>query len=369
VSGIPFSCNHARRNGYPVPYRQMFVDRVEIEVRGGDGGNGCMSFRREKYIPRGGPDGGNGGDGGSVIVEAREGVDSLASLAHQKHWRATTGVHGKGANRHGKRGEDRTILVPPGTLIIDAERSFVMRDLNVPGESVNVAAGGRGGRGNSNFKSSTNQAPRKHTEGHPGEHRRLILELKMIADVGVVGKPNAGKSTLLSRLSRAKPEIADYPFTTRHPNLGIVQVDLDRSFVLADIPGLIDGAHLGVGLGHDFLKHVERCGVLVHLVESTPVDSTDPVENWKGTRHELMEYDGELAIRPEILVMSKSELPDSEMQMQRLSEAAGKPVLQISAVTGSGLKELIRAIVEILDKQKSAGSGSTLAGRIPGSIK
>ncbi len=345
----------------------MFVDRVEIEVLGGDGGNGCMSFRREKYIPRGGPDGGNGGNGGSVFIEAREGVDSLAPLAHQKHWRATRGVHGQGSNRDGKRGEDRTILVPPGTLIIDAAGKFVLRDLNVPGDSVCVAAGGRGGRGNTNFKSSTNQAPRKHTEGSPGENRRLILELKMIADVGLVGKPNAGKSTLLSRMSRAKPEIADYPFTTRHPNLGIVQVTLDRTFVLADIPGLIEGAHLGVGLGHDFLKHVERCGVLVHLVESTPVDETDPVDNWKGTRHELLEYDEELANRPEILVMSKSELPDAEVQMRRLSEAAGKPVLPISAVTGAGLKELTWAIVAILDEQKSRDAGKSLSGGVSGS--
>ncbi len=334
----------------------MFVDRVEIEVRAGDGGDGCMSFRREKYKPLGGPDGGNGGDGGSITIEARDGIDSLAALAHQKLWRAERGVHGKGSDRHGKKGADLLILVPTGTLVIDAAGGFVLRDLAHSGDLVVAAAGGRGGRGNANFKSSTNQAPRRTTEGVKGEQRRLVLELKMIADVGIVGKPNAGKSTLLSRMSRARPEIADYPFTTRYPNLGIVQVNLDRSFVMADIPGLIEGAHQGVGLGHDFLRHVERCGVLVHLVESLPVDETDPVDNWQATRHELKEYDINLADRPEILVLSKSELPGAEQTRLRLEAAAEKPVLAISAVTGQGIPELTRAIAAVLDQQKQAGT-------------
>lgn len=343
----PASSNHPIRTA-----TAMFVDRVEIEVRGGDGGNGCVSFRREKFIPLGGPDGGNGGLGGSVIIEAREGVDSLNALTQKRHWRATGGVHGKGANRVGRRGEDCTIFVPPGTLVIDVAKGFVIRDLTRAGDQVVAAAGGQGGRGNINFKSSTNQAPRKFTLGEKGEQRRIVLELKMIADAGVVGKPNAGKSTLLSRLSRARPEIADYPFTTRHPNLGIVSLNPDRSFVLADIPGLIEGAHLGVGLGHDFLRHVERCSLLVHLVESMPVDGTDPVDNWRATRHELHEYDPNLALRPEILVLSKCELPDSDEVLARLREASGQDVLAVSAATGSGLTELVRRIVNVLDAER-----------------
>ncbi|MFN6208468.1 MAG: Obg family GTPase CgtA, partial [Planctomycetota bacterium] len=257
----------------------MFVDRVEIEVWAGNGGNGCLSFRREKYVPRGGPDGGNGGDGGSVVLVARHGVNSLVGLTQKKQWRAESGANGEGSNRHGRGAADFILLVPPGTLVIDAENGFVIRDLQADGDSLVAAQGGRGGKGNTHFKSSTNQAPRTTTEGQKGERRKIILELKVIADVGLVGKPNAGKSTLLSRLSRARPEIADYPFTTKYPNLGMVQVSRDREFVLADIPGLIEGASQGVGLGHDFLKHIERSGVLVHLVEPLPTDGTDPLEN------------------------------------------------------------------------------------------
>lgn len=330
----------------------MFVDRVEIEVFAGDGGNGCLSFRREKHVPLGGPDGGNGGDGGDVIIEARAGVDSLAVVSQQKHWRATGGGHGKGALREGPQGEDCRLVVPPGTLVIDSAGQFVLKDLAAAGDSVIVACGGKGGRGNARFKSSTNQAPRKFTLGERGENRRLVLELKVIADVGVIGKPNAGKSTLLSRLSRARPEIADYPFTTKHPNLGIVEVDRDRSFVLADIPGLIEGAHRGVGLGHDFLRHVERCGVLIHLVEPAPVDGTDPVDNWQATRQELKLYDPALALRPELVVLSKNELPDAEAAHARLEEAVGHEVLSISAATGDGLKELIRRTVALLDASR-----------------
>lgn len=331
----------------------MFVDRVEIEVFGGDGGNGCLSFRREKYVPLGGPDGGDGGDGGSVIIEACAGVDSLAEVAAQKHWRAAPGGHGKGANREGKRGGDRLLRVPPGTLVIDGPGGFVLRDLCNQGDSVIAAAGGKGGVGNARFKSSTNQAPRKFTAGGKGEHRRLVLELKMIADAGIIGKPNAGKSTLLARLSRARPEIADYPFTTRYPNLGIVSVNRDRTFVLADIPGLIEGAHRGIGLGHDFLRHVERCAVLIHLVEPLPADESDPVANWQATRRELELYDPELAARPELLVLSKCELPDAGAQQQRLSEASGQDVLAISAATGAGIPELIRRTAALLDASRT----------------
>ena len=256
----------------------MFVDRVTVEVEAGRGGDGCMSFRREKYVPMGGPDGGDGGNGGSILVIARAGVDSLVALIHRKHWKATKGTPGQGSKCHGKCADDMVILVPPGTIVRDAKHDLVMKDLAEDGDQVVVAQGGRGGKGNTRFKSSTNQAPRQFTRGDDGERRKLTFELKVIADVGLLGKPNAGKSTLLSRVSRARPEIADYPFTTKKPNIGIVQVDFDREFAMADIPGLIEGASEGVGLGHEFLRHVERTRVLIHLVEPDPQDATDPVE-------------------------------------------------------------------------------------------
>ena len=329
----------------------MFLDRVEIEVTGGKGGNGCMSFRREIFVPHGGPDGGEGGHGGSVIMVAREGVDSLVALSQRKQWRATRGNHGSGKNQHGKRGEDMIIEVPPGTVVLDSEHKFVIKDLTEPDEQFAVAKGGRGGHGNTHFKSSVNQAPRQWTSGDDGESRRVVLELKVIADVGLVGMPNAGKSTLLSRLSRARPQIADYPFTTRYPNLGMVIVNQSRTFVMADIPGLIEGAHLGVGLGHDFLKHIERSGVLVHLVEPMPMDESDPVANWHAIRNELEKYNEQLGQRPEILVVTKAELPGAEEIRQRLADESGKDVLMISAVTGSGLPELTRSITQQLDQQ------------------
>ena len=322
----------------------MFVDRVKIEVSGGRGGHGCMSFRREKYVPRGGPDGGDGGNGGSVILHAKHGVNSLMDFANKHHIRGKNGNGGQGAGRHGANADDINLYVPPGTIVIDAVNGFVIKDLAEDGDSVIAAHGGRGGKGNTRFKSSTNQAPRQAGEGGPGEQRKIILELKVIADVGLVGMPNAGKSTLLSRLSAARPEIANYPFTTRFPNLGMVQIDMDRSFVMADIPGLIEGAAKGVGLGHDFLKHIERAGILVHLVEPMPMDQTDPVSNYLAIRSELKEYKASLVERPEILVCTKSELPDSQEVAQKLSEAAGKPVLSISAVTGDGLPQLINQI-------------------------
>jgi len=322
----------------------MFVDRVEIEVQAGDGGSGCMSFRREKYIPHGGPDGGDGGRGGSVIVIAREGVDSLSALAHRKFWRADKGSRGEGANRHGRNGQDLTILVPPGTVVIDAENQFVLKDLTQSEEQFVAARGGKGGWGNTRFKSATHQAPREYTEGERGEHRRLLFELKVIADVGLIGKPNAGKSTLLSRLSKARPAIADYPFTTKHPNLGRVQIDADRSFVMADIPGLIEGAHAGVGLGLEFLRHVERAGLLVHLIEPAPLDGTDPLENYRAIRNELRQYDEQLHQRPEIVVVTKCELPGAAEAQQQLVDELQREVLLISAVTGQGLNQLTRTI-------------------------
>ena len=329
----------------------MFVDRVKIEVSGGKGGNGCMSFRRERYIPRGGPDGGDGGNGGSVIIVAKRGVNSLVNLSHRKHWRADRGKHGQGSNRHGKSASDMIIEVPPGTVVMDAKKGYIIKDLAQDGDQVVAGIGGKGGKGNAHFKSSTNQAPRKWTSGGEGENRILILELKVIADVGLIGKPNAGKSTLLSRMSKATPEIAEYPFTTKYPNLGQVEVDLDRSFVMADIPGLIAGAAGGAGLGHEFLRHIERAGILVHLVEPQPMDQSDPLQNYQMIRQELGEYKTELAERPEIIVVTKSELPDAQTVQAELADKTGKRVLIISAVTGDGLVELKREIVRLLDEQ------------------
>jgi GTP-binding protein len=331
----------------------MFVDRVEIEVVAGNGGDGCLSFRREKFVPKGGPDGGDGGHGGSVILVAETGVNSLVAVASKKTWKAERGRHGMGSNRHGRSGADRTIKVPPGTLVRDAVEGYTIRDLAAEGDSVIAARGGKGGKGNNHFKSPTNRAPRQFTRGEEGERRRIVLELKVIADVGLIGKPNAGKSTLLSRLSRARPEIAAYPFTTKFPNLGRVQIDLDRSFVLADIPGLIEGAHEGAGLGHEFLRHIERAGILVHLVEPSPMDQTDPVENYRAVREELIEYKGELGDRPEIVCVSKAELPEADAVRERLVAELDGDVLLLSAVTGQGLNQLLEAVARELASAKA----------------
>ncbi|MBS0209505.1 MAG: GTPase ObgE [Planctomycetes bacterium] len=336
----------------------MFVDRVRIHVQAGNGGDGCVSFRREKFIPRGGPDGGDGGDGGSVIIIAQPGVDSLAALSQKKHWSATSGERGGQAQCYGADGNDLILHVPPGTIVRDATRNFVIKDLAAGGEQVVAARGGHGGKGNVRFKSSTNRAPRQFTPGEVGESRELLLELKVIADVGLIGKPNAGKSTMLSRVSRARPEIADYPFTTKYPNLGLVQVDEDHSFVMADIPGLIEGAHAGVGLGHEFLRHIERAGILVHLVEPEPVDGTDPIANYRAVRQELELYDVQLRERPEVVCLSKCELPAASDVAARLSELVGYDVLQVSAVTGRGLDRLLFAVTRMLEQQKQKAAAS-----------
>jgi GTP-binding protein len=330
----------------------VFVDRVHIEVAAGDGGRGSASFRREKYVPLGGPDGGDGGDGGSVILEARAGVDSLAALAHRMQWRAEHGQSGGPANCHGRSAADLALLVPPGTMVIDESTGLVLKDLATPGDSIVAAKGGAGGKGNLAFKTSTNRAPREFGPGEKGQVRRLLLELKVIADVGLVGLPNAGKSTLLSRLSRARPQIADYAFTTKTPMLGIVAIDRDRSFVLADLPGLIEGAHAGVGLGHEFLRHVERAGIVVHVVEPEPVDGSDPVANYRAIRAELTLYDEQLGRRPEIVIVSKAELPGAEEVRDRLAAETGRGVLAVSAVTGVGLDRLLAAVAAEMDRQK-----------------
>jgi len=323
----------------------MFVDRVAINVRGGDGGNGCLAFRREKYVPRGGPSGGDGGRGGHVIIRAVDGLTNLAHLSFQRHWKADRGGHGLGSDCHGKGADDLFIDVPVGTIVRD--RDFVIRDLKKSGETVIVAKGGKGGFGNKHFKSSTNRAPRRHEEGAPGEEFRISLELKVIADVGLVGLPNAGKSTLLSRISRAHPEIADYPFTTKYPNLGTVQAG-DQSFIVADIPGLIEGAHTGHGLGHEFLRHVERTRLLVHLVDAIPTDGSDPVANYRTIRHELEKYSLALAARPEVLVVTKLDLTGAEEAIARIGNDLCRDAIAISAVTGKGLPVLMRRIADLL---------------------
>jgi len=331
----------------------MFVDRVELFVKAGDGGRGAATFRREKYIPKGGPDGGDGGDGGSIIVRADPNADNLAGLTMKKHWKARNGEAGMAAKCAGKNAENIVLLVPPGTIVRDRDRGNVLKDLVEPGEEVVVAKGGKGGRGNVHFKSSTNRAPRQFEPGEHGEERWISLELKVIADVGLVGFPNAGKSTLLTRLSRATPEIAPYPFTTKHPHLGIVTAG-DAGFVIADLPGLIEGAAQGVGLGHEFLRHVERTRVLVHLVEPFPSDSTDPVRNYRLIRKELADYIVPLTGKPEIVCISKAELTGAEEIRDRLATDLSREVLLISAVTGQGLSTLVGRVSQMLADMKRA---------------
>ena len=328
----------------------MFADRVTIYVRGGDGGNGCVSFRREKYVPKGGPNGGDGGDGGSVIVRAVEGLSNLANLSQQRHWKAERGEHGQGGDCTGRGAVDLVLDVPAGTIVRDRDRGHVLRDLKQVGDEVVVARGGKGGHGNTHFKSSTNRAPRQAEKGQTAEERWVTLELKVIADVGLVGLPNAGKSTLLSRISRAHPEIADYPFTTKYPNLGTVHAGSEGAFVVADIPGLIEGAHEGHGLGHEFLRHVERTRLLVHLVEAVPIDGSDPVANYRTIRHELELYSPTLAQRPEILVVTKLDLTDAAEAATRIANELCREVLVISAVTGKGIPALIHRIADLLEK-------------------
>jgi GTP-binding protein len=325
----------------------MFVDRVEIYVKGGDGGDGVVSFRREKYVPRGGPDGGDGGDGGSVIIRAVEGLTNLAHLSFQRHWKGERGYHGQGSKKHGRSSDDCVIDVPPGTIVRDRERGHILRDLKVAGDSVVAARGGRGGHGNTHFKSSTDRAPRKRETGEIGEERWISLELKVIADVGLIGLPNAGKSTLLSRISRAHPEIADYPFTTKYPNLGMVAFEGEGGLVVADIPGLIEGAHLGHGLGHEFLRHVERTRLLVHLIEAVPIDGSDPVENYRTIRGELDHYSKTLSERPELVVVTKMDLTGARESAKRIAAELDREVLTISSVDGSGTPELISKMIEL----------------------
>jgi GTPase len=341
----------------------MFVDRVTIYCQAGDGGSGCMAFRREARVPRGGPSGGDGGKGGDVIIVADENVSSLSNIVGHKHWRGGRGEHGLGSLMTGKGGEDAVLLVPPGTLVLDTDTGFLLRDLARDGDSVVVAKGGRGGYGNKRFATSTNRAPRQVEKGEAGQARNVALELKLIADVGLIGKPNAGKSTLLSRLSRAHPAIADYPFTTKYPNLGLVRTGYDQQFVMADIPGLIEGAHAGSGLGHEFLKHVERTKILVHLIEPAPTDGSDPLDNFRKIREELRLYDPTLADRREIVCVTKCELSEADEVGQLFDVELGMSVLRISAVTGKGLPQLVATILRELEANEAGPEEPALVGR------
>ncbi len=318
----------------------MFVDEAQIWVKAGDGGNGCVSFRREKFVPKGGPDGGDGGRGGHVYFEAAGDLDTLLDFAGKHHWRAENGRAGQGSNKSGADGQDLVIRVPPGTLIYDADWNLLLKDLHEVGMRVLVCKGGKGGRGNKTFATATHQTPREFEPGKPGQERNLRLELKLIADVGLVGLPNAGKSTLISRCSAARPKIAAYPFTTLEPVLGIVGLSDFRRFVMADIPGLIEGASEGAGLGHDFLKHIERTAIIVHILDLMPMDGTDPVDNYHTIRAELERHSQVLADKPEVIVANKVDLDPDDERLAHVQERLGPDILAISAATGQGIKEL-----------------------------
>jgi GTP-binding protein len=331
----------------------MFIDEVKITVKAGNGGAGCISFRREKYIPKGGPDGGDGGKGGDVYFVAAEDVDTLLDFAGRANWDAQNGQPGSGANRHGLNGDDLVIPVPVGTQVYDTDlEDLLLVDLNQPGMKVRICRGGIGGRGNKTFATSTRQTPRYAQTGRPGRVRNVRLVLKLIADIGLVGMPNAGKSTLLSRCSKARPKIADYPFTTLEPMLGIIELDEDRRFVMADLPGLIEGAHSGAGLGINFLKHIERTRIIVHLLDIMPVDESEPADNYKKIRKELLSYSKELGKKKEIIVINKIDVdPDGEI-LKKIKKKFRKKVYTISAATGKGVKELCEELYKQVKRQK-----------------
>jgi len=331
----------------------IFIDEARIHVKAGNGGNGCVSFRREKFVPRGGPDGGDGGDGGSVIMKASPQLKTLLDYQYRRHYRAGNGSHGKGSNKHGKNGEDIVLSVPCGTVVRDRKTGKVIADLVEPDQQVVVARGGKGGKGNAAFATSTNQAPRHAEPGQEGESRELELELKLLADVGLVGLPNAGKSTLISKITAARPKIADYPFTTLSPVLGIVSLpgrEFSRGFVVADIPGLIEGAHKGRGLGIQFLRHIERTKVLAFLIECT---SKDPERDFKVLLDEVRLYKPSLRSKPRLVVLTKLDLADREMRrsLAALRFKDGIRVCPISAVTGEGISELVETLWRMVEKE------------------
>ncbi|MEM9194304.1 MAG: GTPase ObgE [Myxococcota bacterium] len=333
-----------------------FIDEVELEVAAGDGGNGCIAFRREKYRPLGGPSGGDGGKGGDVVVVADEGLGTLTDLRYKKLIRAERGEHGRGKDQYGKAGRDSTIRVPVGTLIQDADSGEQLADISEKDARVVIAAGGRGGRGNMHFATPYNRAPRKAEDGTPGERRRLHLELKLMADVGLLGFPNVGKSTFVSAVSAAQPKIADYPFTTITPSLGVVSLGVDRSFVVADIPGLIQGASEGAGLGHRFLRHVERNRVLLHLVSVDPDPERTPESDVTALLQELERFDAELATRPMLLAMSKADLPEVKAAYPAFAErmrAKGRETMLFSSASREGLDELLLRLEALLRETAS----------------
>ncbi len=334
----------------------MFVDQVKVTLRAGKGGNGCVSFRRERGVPRGGPDGGRGGDGGSIYLISDKNLHTLAYYRFHPINKARRGAHGEGGNRQGKRGKDLSLRVPVGTIVKEKDGDSVLFDFVSPDQKFLIVKGGKGGRGNASFASSIHRAPREWKEGQEGEEKEFILELKLIADVGVVGFPNVGKSTLISKISAAKPAIADYPFTTLIPNLGVVDVDELRSFVIADIPGLIDGAHLGHGLGTQFLKHVERTKILLHMIDVSPYTERVPVQDYKIVMKELEAFSPDLIERHQIIAVNKIDLlkekKDGLEEMKKLARKEGMPFFAISALKKEGLGKLVDELAKTLDKIK-----------------
>ncbi|MFC2160675.1 GTPase ObgE [Acidobacteriota bacterium] len=332
----------------------MFVDQVKVTLIAGNGGNGCLSFRREKGIPKGGPDGGRGGDGGDLIFQSKEGLTTLAFFRFHPINKAKKGSHGEGANRRGKQGEDRILKVPVGTIVRDGDPGRILFDFTAPDQRFLAAKGGRGGKGNASYATSTNRAPRQHQDGQPGEEKELFLELKLIADAGLVGFPNVGKSTLISKVSAARPVIANYPFTTLVPNLGVVDLGEYKSFMIADIPGLISGAHKGHGLGINFLKHIERTKVLVHIIDVSPYTDRDPVDDFYVVLKELESFNPKLCQRKQVIVANKIDLlGDKRDRLDKVKKMAQKesiPFYSISAIRKEGLKELIFGIEEILNE-------------------
>ncbi|QFT90039.1 GTPase ObgE [Bacillus sp. THAF10] len=329
----------------------MFVDQVKIYVKGGDGGNGMVAFRREKYVPDGGPAGGDGGNGANVILQVDEGLRTLMDFRYKRHFKANRGEHGMSKNQHGRNSESMIVKVPPGTVVMDDDTKETLADLTEHGQQFVVAKGGRGGRGNTRFATPRNPAPEISENGEPGQERYVILELKVLADVGLVGFPSVGKSTLLSVVSAAKPKIAEYHFTTIVPNLGVVETEDGRSFVMADLPGLIEGAHEGIGLGHQFLRHIERTRVILHVVDMGGLEGRDPYDDFVTINQELKEYNLRLTERAQIVVANKMDMPDSEENLEKFKAQVGEDVkvFPISALTRSGLRDLLFAVADELE--------------------
>ena len=332
-----------------------FIDEAKIYVKSGRGGKGCVSFRREKFVPRGGPNGGDGGDGGDVIIIAKQNMTSLLDHRYKQHYRAKNGEHGRGKDQHGKNAPPLLVPVPVGTVVKNFYTGEILGDLTSDGQTLLVARGGHGGRGNARFATSTNQAPKYAEPGEEGEERTLVLELKLLADAGIIGFPNAGKSTLISRISAARPKIADYPFTTLVPNLGVVSYNQDKSFVVADIPGLIKGAHEGAGLGIKFLRHIERTRVLIHLLDLSPLNDRDPIEDFLAMNEELEAYSAELRNKPQVVAPNKIDITEAREKLKRVKshfKKLGIEVFPISSATGEGVNELIREVGRRLDRLK-----------------